>query len=254
MGDRSFDVDATSLEKLKPETILLLTETVLGFYCSGLYTIDKAHYEVGADIWSSIEGTEVIDQDIEIPMPRVLRRASRIAGPAGFRHVEPEFTERADIKQHRLLAGRERQHERRGASIEGVGAGLAVGQSFRRAAGFQRDPAGCAAAGVSRRRSRSSSASSRGQTAAERQRSHFASVRSAGAVAAGGQPDIGADGLRVDPAGLAGFLAQRVCGLRHWRLAVVHIRGLDQRLGVRVTTQTFQYDPSCGRAAFSSPK
>ena len=53
---------------------------------------------------------------------------------------------------------------------------------------------------------------------------------------------------------LQGSLPQRVYGLRHWRLAVVHILRLDQRLGVRVTTQTFQYDPSCGRAASSSPR
>jgi hypothetical protein len=41
--------------------------------------VDKAHYEVGADIWSSIEGTEAMDREIEIPMPRAVRRASRMA-------------------------------------------------------------------------------------------------------------------------------------------------------------------------------
>jgi len=51
----------------------------LGLYCSGLYTVDKAHYEVGADIWSSIEGTEAMDREIEIPISRVVRRASRMA-------------------------------------------------------------------------------------------------------------------------------------------------------------------------------
>jgi hypothetical protein len=51
----------------------------LGLYCSGLYTVDKAHYEVGADIWSSIEGTEAMDRELEIPISRVVRRASRMA-------------------------------------------------------------------------------------------------------------------------------------------------------------------------------
>jgi hypothetical protein len=78
MGDRLVDVDATPLEKLTPDNILRYTEIVLGLYSSGLYTVDKAHYEVGADIWSSIEGTEAMDQEIEIPMPRVVRRASRM--------------------------------------------------------------------------------------------------------------------------------------------------------------------------------
>jgi Putative DNA-binding domain len=99
MGDRSFDVDATPLEKLKPETILLLTERVLGLYCSGLYTIDKAHYEVGADIWSSIEGTEAMAQDIEIPMPRVLHRASRMA----FDECATHFTCLRDSLRNILL-------------------------------------------------------------------------------------------------------------------------------------------------------
>jgi hypothetical protein len=79
LGDRSVDVDTTSLGELEPEAIQRVTEIVLGLYCSGLYTVDKAHYEVGADIWSSIEGTEAMDREIEIPMPRVVRRASRMA-------------------------------------------------------------------------------------------------------------------------------------------------------------------------------
>lgn len=79
MGDRSVDVDATPLGELKPEAIERLTEIVLGLYCSGLYTVDRAHYEVGSDIWSSIEGTEAMDREIEIPMSRVVRRASRMA-------------------------------------------------------------------------------------------------------------------------------------------------------------------------------
>jgi hypothetical protein len=79
MGDRSVDVDATPLGELKPKAIERLTEIVLGLYCSGLYTLDKAHDEVGADIWSSIEGTEAMDREIEIPMSRVVRRASRMA-------------------------------------------------------------------------------------------------------------------------------------------------------------------------------
>ena len=79
MGDRSVDVDTTALGEVKPEAIQRVTEDALGLYCSGLYTVDKAHYEVGADIWSSIEGTEAMDREIEIPISRVVRRASRMA-------------------------------------------------------------------------------------------------------------------------------------------------------------------------------
>ena len=99
MGDRSVDVDTTALGEVKPEAIQRVTEDALGLYCSGLYTVDKAHYEVGADIWSSIEGTEAMDREIEIPISRVVRRASRMA----FDECATYFTCLRDSRRNVLL-------------------------------------------------------------------------------------------------------------------------------------------------------
>ena len=78
MGDRWVDLDAKKFEEETPATIRHLTEIVLGLVSSHLYAIDKAEYEIGEEIWSSMDPEEGSGTEITIPMARVVRRASRM--------------------------------------------------------------------------------------------------------------------------------------------------------------------------------
>lgn len=76
-GDRWPDIDA-SAQAPDTDAIRHCSAIVLGLTSRGLATLDQAHYEIGAEIWERIADEETA-RDVEIPMGRVVARASRIA-------------------------------------------------------------------------------------------------------------------------------------------------------------------------------
>jgi Putative DNA-binding domain len=99
-SDRWPEVDLKATEDKSPDTIRYFAEIVLGLRSRILSALEKAHYDIGADIWEHMEATgQGKEAKIEIPVDRVIRLASRMA----FDECAVYFTEIRDSLRNILL-------------------------------------------------------------------------------------------------------------------------------------------------------
>lgn len=74
-SDRWIDVAEIKPEEEGPPQFRRLAEVVLGLCARGLYAVDKAEYDIGADMADGMDGEDVA---IRIPVTSIVRRASDI--------------------------------------------------------------------------------------------------------------------------------------------------------------------------------